>query len=85
MGLMHVRNRVLDEEDNFVSLSFYLLSDLSDKEQKVNHLNTLFKREICLQEAVFCNMIETIQCSVICVDSLHLGKQDNACSQDANM
>jgi hypothetical protein len=80
----HVAARVLDEEDDFASLSFYLPSDLSDEERKASRLSTLFKREICLREAVLCDMIQTIRCSVICVDLSRLGKQDNARGQDAN-
>jgi hypothetical protein len=81
----HVAARVLEDEDeDLTTISFYFPSDLSDDERKRNRLNTLFKREISLREAVLCDLIQTIRCAVICIDLSRLGKQDNARSQDAN-
>jgi hypothetical protein len=81
----YIAARVLeDEEENLPSVSFYLPSDLSDEERKTSRLNTLFRREISLREAVLCDLIQTIRCAIICVDLSRLGKQDNARGQEAN-
>jgi hypothetical protein len=81
----HVATRILEDEDeNLTTISFYFSSDLSDDECKKTRLNTLFKREVSLREAVLCDLIQTIRCAVICVDLSRLGKQDNARGQDAN-
>jgi hypothetical protein len=82
----HVAARVLAEESDTgeSSVSFYLPSDLSDDERKISRLNALFKREISLREAVLCDLIQMIWCSVICVDLSRLSKQDNARGQEAN-
>ena len=81
----HVAARVLEDEgDDLTTVSFYFPSDLSDEERKRNCLNTLFRREVSLREAVLCDLIQTIRCAVICVDLSRLGKQDNARGQDAN-
>jgi hypothetical protein len=83
--MLHVAARVLeDKDDELTTVTFYFPSDLSEDERKRNRLNTLLKREISICEAVLCDLIQTIRCAVICVDLSRLGKQDNACGQDAN-